>query len=244
MKNVPSSATVTVKAENVAYRCPGTQNDILHNINFAIKPGELVGLTGHSGIGKSTLGDILLGLLQPAQGRIYWDGLDISTKPLKQKIWLRRLYQKIFQDPAASFPPHQTVGQAMKDVILYYRLADNSQSLPTLLEEVLAPLGLDLKFLNRYPHQLSGGEMQRMALARIMLVSPRFIVADEPTSRLDLSVQAQVIRLLADLTCSQNWSVLLISHDTALLHAVCDRALRLEYASGTRVGASTLAVLF
>lgn len=244
MEDALSPATVTVRAENVAYRHPGTQDTILQQIDFTIRPGELVGLTGHSGIGKSTLGDILLGLLQPSQGRIYWNGLDIWTKPTKQKIRLRRLYQKIFQDPAASFPPHQTVGRAMEDIVSYYRLADNSQDLRTLLEEVLAPLGLDRELLNRQPHQLSGGEMQRMALARIMLVRPRFIVADEPTSRLDLSVQAQVIRLLADLTCSQNWSVLLISHDNALVHAVCDRGLRLEYASADRVGASTLAVMF
>jgi ABC-type dipeptide/oligopeptide/nickel transport system ATPase subunit len=243
MENALSHATATVRAENVAYGHPGAQDPLLHQINVTIRPGKLIGLTGHSGIGKSTLSDILLGLLQPSQGQVYWNGRDISTEPIRQKIRLRRLYQKIFQDPAASFPPHQTVGQAMKDVISYYKMVANSQDLNMLLEEVLAPLGLDQKLLNRHPHQLSGGEMQRMALARIMLVRPRFIVADEPTSRLDLSVQAQVIRLLADLTRSQKWSVLLISHDSALIHAVCDHGLRLECTSKSQIGA-TLTEIF
>lgn len=216
-----------VESHNVSFRHTGSRKDTLLDINLAIGPGEIVGLAGRSGIGKSTLADILLGILKPTRGQVAWCGKDRSTLPRGESRKLRLFYQKIFQDPAASFPPHQTAGKALRDLVACHRLYTNDLELYRLLDTLLTPLGLDQGLLDRYPHQLSGGEMQRLALARIMLLQPYFVVADEPTSRLDLSAQAEVVRLLEQLARTQNWSFLFISHDEDLLHAVCDRRIRL-----------------
>ncbi len=213
-----------VRAEAVDLTWPGglfsPPVSILHNINLSLYPGEMVGLSGPSGAGKSTLGDLLLGLLPPSRGRVYWGKHRIDRKESGPYNALRRYYQKIFQDPAASFPPGQTTGASLQEVIRYHGLADT-------IDEKLAKVALTTDMLRRYPCELSGGEMQRMALARVMLLSPCFIVADEPTSRLDLSVQAHIIRLIADYSRSSGCAVLLISHDRALIEAVCSRCLNL-----------------
>ncbi len=188
----------------------------------------MVGLSGPSGSGKSTLGNILLGLLCPSQGQVYWKDDPIfqgegKNLPREKTVHLLRCkYQKIFQDPLASFCPKQTLGEALGDVVFYHGLGN----IP--LDRHLERLGLDPDMLNRYPHQLSGGELQRMALIRVMLLKPSFIVADEPTSRLDLSVQAHIIRLIAGFSRSDGCAVLLISHDAELIQAVCDRCIYID----------------
>lgn len=213
-----------VELKDVSFRHPACKRDTLCGINLAIAAGEIVGLSGRSGTGKSTLADILLGLLTPSCGHVIWNSKDRADLGRRQMSKARRFYQKIFQDPAASFPPNQTTGKAIRDLASLYRLPLGGRK---RLQTTLKPLGLENEVLDRYPHQLSGGEMQRLALARIMLVQPRFVVADEPTSMLDLSVQAEVVRLLEQLVRKNGWSLLFISHDEELLHAVCDRGLRL-----------------
>lgn len=231
MKKDSLDATAIVKAEKLGISFHKGHHRrhrlLIKDINLAIKAGELVGLTGSSGVGKSTLGDTLLGLRQPACGDVYWGEHSIYGNGKDNQIHHRRYYQKIYQDPAASFPPRQTVGEAMLDVVRYYKKATNPEETRILLKALIEPLGLNSSHLERHPHRLSGGEMQRLALARILLVEPRFLVADEPTSRLDLSVQAHIIHLLADLVRTQNCSVLLISHDIQLIEAVCDSGWRL-----------------
>lgn len=198
-------------------------------MNFAIRPGEIVGLAGPSGAGKSTLGDILLGLVRPSQGQVYWKGSPIFRKGKHNRAWKKTMryyrcdYQKIYQDPLASFCPRQTLGDALKDVVRYHAIQNPS------LEKSLERLGLATDMLNRFPRQLSGGELQRMALIRVMLLKPDFIVADEPTSRLDLSVQAHIIRLIAGFSRSNACAILLISHDTELIQVVCDRCIYLDH---------------
>ena len=183
-----------------------------------------MGLTAPSGKGKSTLGDILLGLRAPSHGELFWKGRQIKAVSGKIPRDLRCRFQKIFQDPVASFPPGQTLKTAFEDVIHYHGITGG---LEPLMAQPLETLGLSFDMLDRFPHQLSGGEMQRMALARVMLVKPCFIVADEPTSRLDLSVQALIIRMIAEYARSAQCAVLLISHDDDLIQAVCDRVIRL-----------------
>ena len=248
-----------VKAENLSFSWPGgwfrPLKSLFGGLNFTIQPGELIGLSGPSGKGKSTLGDILLGLRAPTHGRVFWGAQEVYQSgrfinPRFETASLRCRYQKIFQDPVASFPPNQTLGEAFQDLIHYHGIQgenrqekkrgernSHNQGMGNLLKKRkiayiedmmkgrLEALGLEPEMLMRYPHQLSGGEMQRMALARVMLLNPSFIVADEPTSRLDLSVQAHIIRLIVDYSRSEKCAVLIISHDADLLLTVCDRTI-------------------
>jgi ABC-type dipeptide/oligopeptide/nickel transport system ATPase subunit len=211
---------------------------LLQDINLGIGPGEMVGLSGLSGMGKSTLGDLMLGLRKPLTGRVCWGGRALFQNSRRPPVDLRPYYQKIYQDPVASFPPGQSAGQSLRDVIRYHRLARIPDDISGLLQTSIEPLGLDMEHLRRRPHQLSGGEMQRLALARVMLLRPRFLVADEPTSRLDISVQAMIIRLIAKMASAHDCAVLLISHDRKLINAVCDRAYRLARKAGSGGGAT------
>ena len=242
MTNDSHGAISIVEAEGLGFSYRAGRSSrrrlLLQDIHLEIKPGELVGLTGPSGVGKSTLGDILLGLREPIQGQVLWCGRPIYAGGKKDLMGLRRYYQKIYQDPVASFPPGQTTGQALADVIRYYQLARNAGETEKLLKTTIAPLDLGPEHLERFPHQLSGGEMQRLALARILLVEPRFLMADEPTSRLDLSVQAHIIRLIADFARTRRCAVLLISHNLKLIEAICDRGFCLEPIAYGKPGAT------
>lgn len=215
-----------IELKQVSYVYPGTKTTIFHGVDLRIGSGEIVGLSGSSGVGKSTLADIILGLLRPAGGRVLWNTKDIASLKSQELFRQRRYYQKIFQDPAVSFPPHQTTGKAIRDLAKRYRITLKQNE---IAERFLEPLGLPVAVLDRYPHQMSGGEMQRIALARIMLIKPRFVVADEPTSMLDVSVQAEVARLLEQLARQEKWGLFFISHDADLLHSICDREVGLVH---------------
>ena len=201
---------------------------LFSGLNLSLDRGDIVGLYGSSGAGKSTLGDLLLGLLRPKSGRVLWQGEDIHGGARGPMAKLRTRYQKLFQDPAASFYPRQSIWQSMLELIRLHGLAPDDQAARRLIEVQLPDLGLEPEMLERLPEQLSGGEIQRLALARITLLQPWFLVADEPTSRLDLSVQAQVARLLAGWSRRQQAALLFISHDLDLLGHICQRIYRLE----------------
>ncbi len=227
-----------VKAENLSFAWPGgwfrSSKSLFKGLNITIQPGEIIGLSGPSGRGKSTLGDILLGLRAPTHGRVFWGAKEIYqggrfVNPHVDTFPLRCRYQKIFQDPVASFPPNQTLEEVFRDLVQYHGIIkERCLHVGDMMKARLETLGLETEMLKRYPHQLSGGEMQRMALARVMLLNPAFIVADEPTSRLDLSVQAHIIRLLVDYAKSERCAVLIISHDAHLILSVCDRIISLN----------------
>jgi len=201
---------------------------LFSGLNLEVRSCELIGLTGPSGSGKTTLGNVLLGLKRPVAGRVFWTDTDVYTGSPSTIKSLRPLYQKLYQDPVASFYPGQKVGQALYDVVRYHGLNGLADHGHRIIENILKRLGLCPDLLDRFPHQLSGGELQRMALARILLIKPRFIFADEPTSRLDLSVQAHVIRFIAELAEKDQIGILLVSHDLELLSAVCHRILILN----------------
>ena len=191
-------------------------------VSLMIAPGQTLGLVGESGSGKSTVGRTVLRLQEPTAGRVLFEGEDVfalGTGPLRA---LRRRMQIVFQDPYSSLNPRMTVGGTLREPIEIHRLAPPAQMearIAALLDEV----GLDAAFARRYPHELSGGQRQRVGIARALSVEPRFIVCDEPVSALDVSVQAQVLNLLADLQQKRRLTYLFIAHDLAVVRHIADQ---------------------
>ncbi|MGH7050105.1 MAG: ATP-binding cassette domain-containing protein, partial [Acetobacteraceae bacterium] len=193
-------------------------------VDLALAGGEAVGLVGESGSGKSTVGRLLLGLLPASEGRVLFDGIDIGRSGRSRFRRLRRRMQLVFQDPYASLDPRRTVGSQIADGLAIHRLAaasERSRRVEALLEEV----GLSAEHARRYPHEFSGGQRQRIGIARALATEPDFLVADEPVSALDVSVQAQVLALLADLCTRRGLTMLFISHDLAAVRHLCSRVI-------------------
>ncbi len=198
---------------------------LFSGLSIEVKPGEIIGLSGPSGCGKTTFGDILLGLKRPDTGNVIWNGNGMNGSGKNSRVALRPCFQKIYQDPPASFPPHQTIEEALADVVRNKNSIARKEIIYHRISAAIKDVDLDKDLLGRYPGQLSGGEIQRFALARVLLLKPVFLVADEPTSRLDFSVQAKIVRLLMRLAKERRMGVLLISHDPALLRVACKKVL-------------------
>ena len=192
------------------------------HVDLSIKRGESLGLVGESGSGKTTLGRCVLRLIPPTSGKVIFDGIDVLALDSKALRALRRRMQIVFQDPYGSLNPRMTVGAAVREPILVHGMApkkDATARVAALFDEV----GLDPSHMDRYPHELSGGQRQRVGVARALSVEPEFIVLDEPVSALDVSVQAQVLNLLADLRDGRGLTYLFIAHDLAVVRHVADR---------------------
>ncbi len=191
-------------------------------INFDIYEGETVGLVGESGCGKSTAGSTIIRLEEPTEGRIIFDGDDIAQYNSQQLKRFRRRAQIIFQDPESSFDPRMSVGESVAEPLYVQGLTDREQRRQIVMN-LLERVGLNREDYNRYPHEFSGGQKQRIALARALVVNPDFIIADEPVSALDVSIQAEILQLIDDLKEEFGLSLLVISHDLGVIQEICDR---------------------
>ncbi len=200
----------------------GAALQAVSQVDIAIYEGETLALVGESGCGKSTLGRLLLGLLPPTQGQALFDGQDLAALPPAQLRTLRRQMQLVFQDTAAALNPRWTVGQSLAEPLRIHNLCPRGEY-ASRGAALLTQVGLAPDLLDRYPHQLSGGQRQRVGLARALALSPRLVVCDEPVSALDVSVQAQMLNLLADLQRAQGLTYVLISHDLGVVRHSADR---------------------
>jgi peptide/nickel transport system ATP-binding protein len=189
-------------------------------VSFALQAGQTLGLVGESGCGKSTLGRTILRLVDATAGRIRFEGRDITQLSQRQLRPIRRRMQIIFQDPYGSLNPRMTVRSALGEAMRVHGLVRGADQEEAALRELVARVGLRVEALDRYPHEFSGGQRQRVGIARALAVRPSFIVADEPVSALDVSIQAQIINLLLDLQAELGLTYLFIAHDLKVVEHV------------------------
>jgi oligopeptide/dipeptide ABC transporter ATP-binding protein len=208
----------------------GVLNRVVNNVkavdgvSFDVMKGEVVGLVGESGSGKTTVGRTLLRLEEATDGAVLFDGIDIMEIGKDEMRAYRKRMQIIFQDPYASLNPREKIRTVIGHALALHRIgtpADREDRIVGLLEQV----GLSADYLDRFPHEFSGGQRQRIGIARALAVNPDFVVADEPVSALDVSIQAQVINLLDDLRSEFNLTMLFIAHDLAVVEHICDRVI-------------------
>ena len=193
------------------------------NVSFEIYPGETYGLVGESGSGKSTIGRSVIRLYDPTAGKITFDGQDISGRlNHSQNDTLRTQMQMIFQDPYASLNPRQKIMEILTEPMLFHKLCSSKAEAEEKAIHLLERVGLSSEQANRYPHQFSGGQRQRIGIARALAVEPKFIIADEPVSALDVSIQAQILNILMDLKDEFHFSYLFIAHDLSVVKHISD----------------------
>ncbi|WP_110887215.1 ABC transporter ATP-binding protein [Deinococcus yavapaiensis] len=196
----------------------------VQDVSFSLKRGEVVGLVGESGSGKTTVGRSILRLIEPTGGEVIFNGVDITKLGKGQMRDYRREMQIIFQDPFASLNPRMTVSDIIGEALQIHNLHAGKERVERIAE-LLRKVGLVPDSMRRYPHEFSGGQRQRIGIARALAVDPSFIVADEPVSALDVSIQAQVVNLIQDLQEELGLTVLFIAHDLAVVEYICDRVI-------------------
>ncbi|MFW5814979.1 MAG: ABC transporter ATP-binding protein [Spirochaetota bacterium] len=191
-------------------------------VSFDIYPGETFGLVGESGCGKSTTGQVILRLLHATSGSVHYNGEDVYAADADRMRALRKEMQVVFQDPYSALNPRMTVGAAIREILHVHDIAQGAAA-KRRVGEVLSLCGLQTYHADRYPHEFSGGQRQRVVIARALALDPRFIVADEPISALDVSIQSQIINLLEDLQEELDLTYLFVSHDLSVVRHIADR---------------------
>ena len=200
----------------------------LGGISLRIGQGEVLGLAGESGSGKSTMARILAGLNPPSSGRILFDGQDVFAASGAARAEIRRQTQMVFQDPYSSLNPRMSVGNILAEPLLQHRFVPSVAAARPVVAQLLAAVGLPPDATRRYPHAFSGGQRQRISIARALASRPRFLICDEPTSALDVSIQAQILNLMKDLQQRLGLTILFISHDLPVVRQMCDRVAVLQ----------------
>ncbi len=195
----------------------------VNGVTFEVYPGEAFSLVGESGCGKSTTAKTIIRLLNPVSGHIYYRDQDISQLKAGQMLPYRKKMQMIFQDPYASLDPQKTIKNIIMEPMLFHKTAKTKEEAEEKCMELLQKVGLRPEQASRYPHQFSGGQRQRIGIARALAVEPEFIIADEPVSALDVSIQAQILNLMMDLKDEYGFSYLFIAHDLSVVRHISDR---------------------
>ncbi|MCB8819675.1 ABC transporter ATP-binding protein [Microvirga rosea] len=221
-----TDSDILLRVENLSKHFPTKSGSVkaVDGVTFDVKRGTIVGLVGESGSGKTTVGRCTLRLIEPSGGRLIFDGKDLVSLSDREMRSYRRRMQIVFQDPYSSLNPRMRVEEIIGEAIDTHRLARGSARRERI-SELLARVGLDPEHGRRYPHEFSGGQRQRIGIARALAVEPEFIVADEPVSALDVSVQAQVLNLIQDLQQSFGLTMLFIAHDLSVVEYLCDEVV-------------------
>ena len=220
-----------LEAEHLSKRYPmrGSKGkqfvQAVDDVSFSIEPGEVLGVIGESGCGKSTLGRMLIGLEDITSGTVTYGGQSLTDLMKKDRKGFRRTAQMVFQNPFDTFPPGETMQNILLRVMKIHRIGANKEERLRKCEQLLEEAGLKpaKDFLKRYPHELSVGQLQRLSIVRSMMLSPKFIVADEPVSMLDVSVRADIIHMLQEITKKNDTALVFISHDLATTRFISDR---------------------
>jgi peptide/nickel transport system ATP-binding protein/oligopeptide transport system ATP-binding protein len=216
VKHFPISKGIIIQRQVAAVHA-------VDGISFDVRKGETLGIVGETGCGKSTTARLLVRLLDPTSGTIHFDGQDVTALSRNAFKPLRREIQMIFQDPYSSLNPRKTVGAIISDPFRIHGLMTGENERKRAVQELMEQVGLNPEHYNRYPHEFSGGQRQRIGVARALALKPKLIIADEPVSALDVSIQAQILNLLRDLQREFDLTLVMISHDLSVVRHMCDR---------------------
>jgi oligopeptide/dipeptide ABC transporter ATP-binding protein len=195
----------------------------VNGVDFELFPGETLGIVGESGCGKSTTGRTILHLLEPTAGEIWFNGKDLAKLSKVEMRRMRKDIQMVFQDPYASLNPRKTIKQILLEPLTVHGIGSSRKERMKMVQEIIQVVGLRKEHLERHPHDFSGGQRQRISIARALILKPKVIIADEPVSALDVSIQSQILNLLKDLKKEFNLTLLFISHDLSVVKHQCDR---------------------